>query len=131
MTEQPALGSTTYTIDEILHTFDDIGKITSASNDSVCVDLTSKIYALPDGGYRTYKYHISSSGISDASSCDTIPNATTTYCVSQILVRYGSFVVSSMESKHGMEKKDMLIEIGAIVGAVAYVASYFTFFQLG
>lgn len=129
-TEVPALGSNTYTIDETFRTFDDLDKVEPLNESAVCKDLTTKLYKL-DQGYQTYRYHLSSSGTSNGSVCDVSATNSTTLesCVSQVLIRYGTFMVSSMWSIHGMEQKDMLIDIGAIVGAVAYITSYLTFFK--
>jgi hypothetical protein len=128
-TEQPALGSNTYTIDETVRTFDELGKISPSSNEPLCTDLTARIYALEEG-YAAYRYHLSSSGAFNATACDL--NGTDSIaqpCTSQVLIRYGSFKVSSMKSVPGMEKVQMLIDVGAIVGAVAYVGWYLTIFQ--
>ncbi|KAK6394228.1 hypothetical protein LTR65_002074 [Meristemomyces frigidus] len=126
-TEQPALGSNTYTIDETISTSDTLGKISPVSNHTQCGDLTTKIYALK-GGYTTYRYHLSSSGTSYGNVCD-VNGTYTESCVTQVLIRYGSFMVSSMTSIPGMEKTQILIDVAAIVGAVAYVAWFLTIFQ--
>ncbi|KAK0249998.1 hypothetical protein LTS09_014878 [Friedmanniomyces endolithicus] len=148
-TEQPALGSTTYTIEEMVTIKDDRGILLSNNggadksvpmskslqqenaqkSDTTCTAITKKLHGFPDG-YRTFRYHLSSSGTSFSNICDF--NGTTQVaqaCISQVLIRYGSFRTSSIESVPGKEKKDMMLDIAAIVGAVAYVGWFLTIFK--
>ena len=126
-TEQPALGSTTYTIEETTTTSDSRGMYklnTTVPQD--CQLLFDKLFTLP-GGYRTYSYRLSSPGVTSGTAdyCDV--NGTTdnfNYCISQVLIRYGSFRQTAIESKSGIEQKDILLNVAAITGGVAYVAAF-------
>ncbi|KAK5711754.1 hypothetical protein LTR15_012349 [Elasticomyces elasticus] len=128
-TEQPALGSSTYTIDQITQTSDVLGKLTDGILDTTCKKLARTLYTLDDG-YMTYRYHLTSSGTSYAYVCDT--NGTSqskAACVAQVIIRYGSFSTIKLTSKHGKEVKEIILDMGSIVGAVQYAAWFFTIFQ--
>ncbi|KAK4950138.1 hypothetical protein LTR10_011115 [Elasticomyces elasticus] len=127
--EQPALGSNTYTIDEITHTFAKLGENSAHVTDQSCKTFINSIHKI-EGGYTTYKYHISSSGTSFSSICDV--NGTVPFnesCTTQVLLRMGSFRASNITSKHGRNAVEIFTDISGIVGAVAYVAWYLTIFQ--
>ncbi|KAK4896590.1 hypothetical protein LTR27_005508 [Elasticomyces elasticus] len=129
LTEQPALGSSTYTIDQVTRTHDKLGKLTDGIADSVCKTLAETLYKLDDG-FITYRYHLTSSGTSYADVCDTKGTGQSeAACVSQVIVRYGSFSTTKLTSKHGNEVKDIILDMGSIVGAIQYAAWFLTIFQ--
>ncbi|KAK5746429.1 hypothetical protein LTR17_000809 [Elasticomyces elasticus] len=118
LTEQPALGSSTYTIDQVTRTHDTLGKLTDRIPDSVCKALAETLYKLDDG-FVTYRYHLTSSGTSYADVCDK--KGTDQFeqaCVSQVIVRFGSFSTTKLISKHGNDIKDIILDMGSIVGAI-------------
>ncbi|KAK5689011.1 hypothetical protein LTS10_000991 [Elasticomyces elasticus] len=129
LTEQPALGSSTYTIDQVTRTHDKLGKLTNGIADSVCKTLAETLYKLDDG-FITYKYHLTSSGTSYTDVCDTKGTGQFEQaCVSQVIVRFGSFSTTKLTSKHGNEVKDIILDMGSIVGAIQYAAWFLTIFQ--
>ncbi|KAK5702155.1 hypothetical protein LTR17_022582 [Elasticomyces elasticus] len=128
-TEQPALGSSTYTIDQVTRTHDVLGKLTGEIPDPTCKTLAETLYKLDDG-YIAYRYHVTSSGTSYANVCDTNGTGQSEdACVTQVIIRYGSFSTTKLTSKHGKEIKDIILDIGSILGAVQYAAWFFTIFQ--
>nr|OQO31469.1 hypothetical protein B0A51_01678 [Rachicladosporium sp. CCFEE 5018] len=128
-TEQPALGSNTYTIDEIISTVDNLGLLTSQITDPACKALAVRLYT-QDDGYRTYRYHVTSSGTSFGRVCDMNGTANVAApCTTQILIRVGSFFQTTLTSAHGIEWQQILIDIGGILGAVSFVGWFLTIFQ--
>ncbi|KAK6431614.1 hypothetical protein LTR95_012227 [Oleoguttula sp. CCFEE 5521] len=128
-TEQPALGSSTYTIDEIVQTVDTLGIITSQITDPACHTLAVRLYA-QDDGYRTYRYHVTSSGTSFGTVCDRNGTENVTQpCTTQILIRVGSFFQTTLTSIHGTDAIAILTDIGGILGAISYIGWFFTIFQ--
>ena len=68
--------------------------------------------------------------LSNPDLCDSSANSDAT-CTSQALLRYGTRVVRAMESKRGMGKVDILVNEGAIVGAIQFFAWILGFLRLG
>jgi hypothetical protein len=127
-TEQPALGSSTYTIDEIRRTSDKLDMIKPQDDTPECKALTKLVYALP-GGYKRYRYRLSSSGTAFGYVCDRSSPQYSQFCTSQVVIRFGSFVASSMTSVHGISKTEILLDISAILGAVSYITWFLTIFD--
>lgn len=117
-TEMPAMGLHTFTFTaETL--IDELSIVKPPEDDSDCEIFYKKTLSLQNPPYTFYSYHLASLPIADLRPCDT--NASTdAWCTSQVLLQYGSYVVSGMETKHKMEKIDILILEGAIVGAIQF-----------
>nr|OQO31327.1 hypothetical protein B0A51_02101 [Rachicladosporium sp. CCFEE 5018] len=129
-TEQPALGSNTYTIDEVTQTYDALGKLNLTILDPDCKSLAETLYTFKEG-LATYRYRVSSSSTSFAYVCDQ-GNTTMKYdqpCVTQIIIRYGTFSTTQLTSVPGIEIKDIFLNIAAIAGGVQFVAWFMTIFQ--
>lgn len=112
----------------VTRTFDVHGKIDTTRLSDTCGGLASKLYSQKDPAYSTYKFDISSSGAANETLCDVGKKGQAKPCISQLLLRYQTFSVTSLRSIPGVEKKDILINEGAIVGAVAFFLMFFAFF---
>lgn len=86
------------------------------------------MYSHKDPAYSTYEFDISSSGATNETLCDVGKNEQAKPCISQLLLRYQTFSVTSLTSLPGIRRKDILINEGAIVGAVAFFLMFFAFF---
>jgi hypothetical protein len=129
-TELPALGSNTFAI-EAVRTSDKLGIIQKALDlNTTCQKFVSWVYSLDNPPYTTYRMALSSSGTSYGNICDIGPTGEVNQsCISQVIVRYNSFMVSTVESAPGITKVDILINQQAIVGAVAFFGWFLIIFQ--
>jgi hypothetical protein len=128
-TDLPTLASNTFTITDVTHTTDRLGKIRlPADHPQPCRDLMSRVYALESPGYTTYKYHLTSlapfhNHVSEAGTEGEVS------CVMQILVTVASLKVTSETSVHGISKWDIVNNLGALVGALTYIGGYLDIFK--
>jgi hypothetical protein len=127
-TEIPAMGSNTFTITAESIT-DALNQVKPSDDDTLCQSFYKDTLTMDDPPYISYSFHLASMPTSDLSVCDTHISSDA-YCISQVLLRYGSRVVSSMESRHGIEKIDILIFEGAIVGAIQFFMWFLSIFTL-
>ncbi|KAK5734312.1 hypothetical protein LTR17_008976 [Elasticomyces elasticus] len=124
-TEIPAFDSTTITILSKV-TKDPRNMIAYNTTTPECEGLASYLHTIE---YKTYEFYTSSSGSSDISQCEVSrPGGTSYGCFKQVLIRYGSFVVSTMRSEPGILPLDILPNISAILGAVAWVQWFTSIF---
>jgi hypothetical protein len=98
--------------------------ITAPETPETCAKFFASTLSKEDEPYLSYSFHLSTMALSDISLCDT-NNSATASCVSQAIIRFGSHAVNEIESKHSMEKTDILINEGAIVGAIQFFAWFF------
>ncbi|RAL12543.1 uncharacterized protein BO97DRAFT_424626 [Aspergillus homomorphus CBS 101889] len=121
LTEVPALGSTTLTI-EAEGILDEHGRIEWA-NES-CKDLVKFQPPL-----LRFSFHIRSTGTSYANACDMGLGHSVHPCISQIVIRYESFLESTVRSVPGIEILDIQLNEGAIVGAVLIIGYFVGIFN--
>jgi hypothetical protein len=122
LTEIPALASNTFTITMETIT-DKLNHVQPTEDKPRCQKFYQETLNLENPPYTAYSFHLSSMPITDMSQCDI--NATAdAECISQVLLRFGGWVVGSMESKPGIEKTDILINEGAIVGAIGFFMTF-------
>lgn len=88
--------------------------------DSNCSDFYERYLEQQEHTYAVYNFHISTMATSNISFCDTALDPLAS-CVSQALLRYENQLVRIMESIPGIEKKDIMLNIAAIVGALQFV----------
>lgn len=129
LTEIPALASNTFTItaETILDTLE---VIQSAEAQPECISFYTTTLAMTNPPYTAYFFNLASVPLSDPSLCDSSANVEA-ICTSQALLRYGTRVVRAMKSKRGMGKVDILVNEGAIVGAIQFFAWILGLFSLG
>ncbi|KAH7081956.1 hypothetical protein BKA63DRAFT_589852 [Paraphoma chrysanthemicola] len=128
-TEIPALGSNTFTI-TASRVHDKFDKIDVKRN-ATCHNFTSQTYAKDDPPYTTYRFHLSSSGSVNSSSCDVgVTGTPQNHCLAQILIRYETFLVSTDTTARKIDKNGIFLNISAIVGAVAFVAAFLTMYEI-
>jgi hypothetical protein len=123
LTEIPALASNTFTV-IAQKTVDTLGMIPAPETPEICAGFYASTLSKDDEPYLSYSFHLSTMVLSNISLCDS-SNSPTTSCVSQAIIRFGSHVVNEIESKHSIEKTDILINEGAIVGAIQFFAWFF------
>jgi hypothetical protein len=127
-TEIPALGSNIFTI-TASRIYDKLGQIKVDYNDK-CHDFASEVLAMDNPPYTTYRFHLSSFGSMNGSICDVGRDCSTTEgCISRIAIQYETFIVSTDTTVRQIDKKGILINMGAIVGAVAFIASFFLMYE--
>ncbi len=122
LTEVPALGSTTITI-TAQEVVDAVGK------QEWPLDECKQIFSSQDNPYLRYQYSIAGTGTSNGSFCDASQGSNGGSCLSQLIVRYASFITSHIESEHGKTPLDIWIEEAAIVGAVLTLGYFVTVFN--
>lgn len=122
LTEIPALASNTlmFTASYII---DDRGMILDTPDlaDNTCKEIFQAAYELDSPPYTSYSFHAASMPITDPVLCDisTYSNAS---CVLQNVLRLEKHVIDQMESKPGVEPKDVWLNVAAIVGGVQFLA---------
>lgn len=121
LTEIPALASNTlmFTASYIIDDRDMIFK--SLDLPGTCEDTFRSAYELHDPPYTSYSFHIATMPITDTSLCDTSKNSEAS-CVQQNILRLEKHVIDQMESKPGVEPKDIWLNVAAIVGGVQFLA---------
>jgi hypothetical protein len=129
LTEIPALASNTFAI-TAESTLDTPGVIQPSSAQSGCRDFYTQTFAMNNPPYTSYSFNLGSMPLSNPKLCDSSVNPDA-ICTSQALLRYGTRVVRAMESKRGMGKVDILVNEGAIVGAIQFFAWILGFLHLG
>jgi hypothetical protein len=128
LTEVPALASNTF-IGTVATILDTLQFTSPTKNQPICKDFYARTLNMTDPPYMSYAYHLGFMPISDPTLCDTHLN-TSASCVSQMILRYDNHGLNMMESKHGKEKTDILIFMGAIVGAIQFFALFLGIFSL-
>ena len=127
-TEVPALGSNTFTIAASMIN-DPLGlMLKSEEIPEQCRELVTRIYGWSTP-YTQYNFRISSSGTAYENYCDVSRNPQTQGCLSQILIRYSTFITTKMKSVHETGKKEILIDIGSIVGAIQFLTWFLTIYM--
>jgi len=127
-TEMPAMGSTTFTMSATNIT-DTLGMISPPTNEIVCQNYYREVLSYENPPYTAYTFHMASMPVTDLSVCDISVNPGNK-CLSQVILRYGTRAVSSMESKPGIEKQQILIDEGAIVGAIQFFMWFLSLYVL-
>ncbi|KAI1623189.1 hypothetical protein EDD37DRAFT_610501 [Exophiala viscosa] len=127
-TEIPAMGTNTITL-SAQHVTDDLGIVKPPDDKTTCSKIYTSALTMKNPPYTSYSFKLGSMPTSNLSTCDTKLNSNA-FCISQVLLRYGSRVVSRMESVPGIAKTDILIAEGAIVGAVQFFMWFFGIFAL-
>jgi hypothetical protein len=128
LTEIPALASNTFTI-TANYISDTLQMVHSSGDQTACKEFYAKTLALKEPPYTSYAFHLGSMTTLAPNTCDTAIAATAS-CVSQVILRFGTHIVSKMESRHGMDKIDILLFEGAVVGAIQFFAWFIGIFTL-
>lgn len=123
LAEMPALGSNVMNI--LAYNRDDaVGAIKPPSGTpSQC---TTPKY----NNYDFYEASMTSTGVSDSTSCDISSSNFQEACISQLILRYTSPVLMKLKSKRDNDWKEMLIDEGAIIGGVMFVLFFFGVFVI-
>jgi hypothetical protein len=128
-TEIPALGSNTFTI-TASRIHDKFGQI-NVKHDPNCHNFTSQTYAKHDPPYTTYRFHLGSSGSVNSSICDVgLTGMAQDRCLTQMLIRYETFLVSTDTTARKIDKTGILLNISSILGAVAFIAAFLTMYEI-
>lgn len=121
LAEIPALGSNTLTITPYVM-IDDVDALQSSSWSGHCTEYRH---------YRYYEGQLSSTGIFNSSSCDT---SSKTYaggkCISQVMLRFSTNIVTNFTSDRLLDRKQMFIDEGGIVGFVMFLTWFLGIFAV-
>jgi len=130
LTEIPAMGSTTFTIFAESMT-DKLGYVRppASSNDQACENFYTETLRM-NPPYNSYTFNMASLPNTDLASCDTSNGNSGAFCICQVLIRYGSRVVRSMESVRGMTRLEIFINEGAVVGGIQFFMWFFSLYVL-
>lgn len=120
LTEIPALGSNTLTVSRT-DVADDLGLLQRPNNSTVCSNIPRT--------YSSYDFQLSSTGVVDPTVCDS-SKQDPGICISQLIVRYSTFLTTRMESEHKIDWVDILSEEGGILGGIQWIMWFFTIFAV-
>ncbi|KAI1611951.1 hypothetical protein EDD36DRAFT_439843 [Exophiala viscosa] len=95
-TEIPAMGANTITL-SAQHVTDDLGVVKPSDDKSTCSKIYTSALTMKNPPYTSYSFRLGSMPTSDLSICDTKLSSNAS-CISQVLLRYGSRVVSSWKA---------------------------------
>ncbi|MCJ1310939.1 hypothetical protein MMC25_004607 [Agyrium rufum] len=98
------------------------GLIALTREPTPCGKLAKDIYALDSPPYVSYEFSMTSATSSDESICDVGPTGSASEtCISQIIIHIVDFLVSSWKSAPGTSWDKILVDEGAITGAVSFI----------
>lgn len=99
---------------------DDVGAV-EPSDKQQCGALTH---------YTYYMTEVSSTGTTNSTPCDTSsPDYQKSYaCISQVTLRYSTFLDTEFKSMRKLDKKQIYIDEGAIAGGVVFLTWFFSIF---
>lgn len=83
--------------------------------------------------YTNYKYYTAdpySTGGFNLTGCDVSLTNPPKLCLLQIVIRYKTFIVTTMRGTRKLAMQQMLIDEGGIVGGVMFVTWFFSIFTL-
>lgn len=111
------MGSTTFTM-SVENITDTLGLVAPPDNDTECLDYYKTVLAY-DPPYKADRFNMASMPVSDLSACDTSVTRGGK-CISQVILRYGTRAVSGTTSVRGKDEVGILLDEGALVGAVQF-----------
>lgn len=124
LTEIPALASTTFGI-TTTYIKDTRRLMTLTDNSKNCQKTYDTILKPHD--YATYTFHSASMPINNVSACDSSADASAS-CIMQVIMRFDKHIVEKLKSGPGVEWYEIWLNYAALVGAIQFVAWFFTVF---
>ncbi|KAK5193369.1 hypothetical protein LTR99_006921 [Exophiala xenobiotica] len=115
----PALASNLFTLSA--STMSDPRKyVSSAVDDHDCQKFYTDTLCLQHPPYTTYSFGLGSTMISNQSYCDRHTYPSNASCMTEAILRYDTKIVTSMTTEPGISRTTILLNEGAVVGAVQF-----------
>lgn len=115
----PALASNLFTLSASMIS-DPRKYVSSAVDDDDCHRFYVDTLSMKHPPYTSYSFGLGSTMISDQTYCDRYAYPNNATCMTEAILRYDTKIVTSMKTQPGLSRTTILLNEGAVVGAVQF-----------